>query len=212
VRSSWSAVLPFLAAITFCVALLRIPWPSPLQKLFTALKAPFRTFITLHEAEAVDLQSAGEMAADSEIRVPQATPFGRSLVFTFAGVLQSLAWIASGVFYFVATHQAEAWHFAQFLLIAVSWLYTAVRPIASPFATAPYDLFVIYLLHLAGGVLLLGGRLFDYAVGESPLPSTPTLVGLSANLATVLVLLYFTVKMPMDFPSARVKKEDIVRS
>ncbi|KAJ7850608.1 hypothetical protein B0H14DRAFT_2581828 [Mycena olivaceomarginata] len=178
VRSSWSAILPFLVMITFCVASLRIPWPSPLQKLFTALKAPFRTFITLHEAEAVDLQSAGEMAADSEIRVPQATPFGRSLVFTFAGVLQSLAWIASGVFYFVATHQAEAWHFAQFLLIAVSWLYTAVRPIASPFATAPYDLFVIYLLHLAGGVfaarwtsLRLCGR--GNAVAFDAYPSGP---------------------------------------
>ncbi|KAJ7303772.1 hypothetical protein DFH08DRAFT_793782 [Mycena albidolilacea] len=212
VRSSWSAVLPFLVAITFCVASLRIPWPSPLQKLFTALKAPFRTFITLHEAEAVDLQSAGEMAVNSEIRVPQATPFGRSLVFTFAGVLQSLAWIASGAFYFVATNQADAWHFAQFLLIAFSWLYTAVRPVASPFATAPYDLFVIYFLHLVGGVLLLGGRLFDYTVGETPLPPTPTLVGLSANLVTILVLLYFTVIMPMDLPSTRVKKEDIGES
>jgi hypothetical protein len=61
-------------------------------------------------------------------------------------------------------------------------------------------------------VLLLGGRLFDYVIGETPLPSTPTLVGLSANLASVLVLLYFTVKMPMDLPSAGVKTEDIVRS
>ncbi|KAJ7843057.1 hypothetical protein B0H14DRAFT_2359165 [Mycena olivaceomarginata] len=208
VRSSWSAVLPFLAAITFCVASLRVPWPSPLQKLFTALKAPFRTFITLHEAEAVDLQ--WQPTRRSEYLRPP--PFGRSLVFTFAGVLQSLAWIANGVFYFVATNQADAWHFAQCLLVAFSWLYTAVRPIASPFGTAPYDLFVIYCLHLVGGVLLLGGRLFDYVIGETPLPSTPTLVGLSANLASVLVLLYFTVKMPMDLPSAGVKTEDIGES
>jgi hypothetical protein len=160
----------------------------------------------------VDLQSAGATGVDDqEIVVPEDIPFGRSLVFTFAGLLQSLAWIASGLFYFAAD-QVDAWRLTQSFLVAFSWLYTTVRPIASPFATVPYDLFVIYLLHLVGGVSVLGGRLFDYAVGETSLPSTPTLVGLSANLATVLVLLYFTAKMPMDLPSTCVKKEDIVRS
>ncbi|KAJ7850681.1 hypothetical protein B0H14DRAFT_3137612 [Mycena olivaceomarginata] len=86
------------------------------------------------------------------------------------------------------------------------------RPVASPFATAPHDLFFVYLLHLVGGVLLLGGRLFDYAIGETSLPSTPTLVGLSANLVTILVLLYFTVIMPMDLPSTRVKKRGYWRA
>lgn len=208
VRSSWSAVPPILVVIAFCISSLRIPWP-PLQRLFTAVKAPFTTFITLHEAEAVDLQSAGEMAV--EISVPKATPFGRSLVFTFAGLVQSLAWIASAVFYFAANDQVDSWRLTQSLLIALSWLYTTVRPIASPFATVPCDLFVIYLLHLFGGVLLLGGPLFSYAVGEAPLPATAILVSLCANLGIVLVLLYFTVEMPMDLPSTHVKKEDIVR-
>ncbi|KAJ7282599.1 hypothetical protein C8J57DRAFT_1295798 [Mycena rebaudengoi] len=133
-------------------------------------------------------------------------------MFIFAGLLQSLAWAAGAAVYFVTTNRVDAWSFTQPLLIALSWLYTAARPVASPTVTVPYDLFLVYLLHAVGGVLLLGGYLFEYAVGDASLPSLHILMGLSLNLAVVFTLLYVTVQMPMNFPSARVKKEDIGQS
>ncbi|KAJ7725290.1 hypothetical protein DFH07DRAFT_970902 [Mycena maculata] len=208
VRSWWSAALPFLVAFTFCVASLRVPWPCPLQRLIDAAKAPFKTFITLQEA--VDIQSTeGE---DAQTDVPAPVPLWPSRVFAFAGLLQSLAWLAAAFLQILDFLADDASGFTKYLLVSLSWLYTTVRSIASPPPTTPYDLFVLYLLHLAGGALLLGGRLFDYAVGDAPLPATLVLVGLSGNLGIVFVLLTVTLDMPMNLPSTRVKKEDIGRS
>ncbi|KAJ7662919.1 multidrug resistance-associated ABC transporter [Mycena rosella] len=203
VRSSWSALLPILAVVALSLSALPIRLPA-------AIKAPFAPYITLHEAEALDLQR--ESVGDAHIDVPEAVSRGRSFVFAFAGLLQSLAWLTSAAFYFFTAEPFEVWSFTRRLLVALSWLYVTVRPIAAPSATAPYDLFLIFILHTVGGVLLLGGHLFDYGVGEAPLPPTPILIALSANLALVLVLLCVTVQMPMNLPSTRVKKEDIGRS
>jgi hypothetical protein len=190
--------------LAFCIYSL----PSPLQRLFAAAKAPFTPYITLREA--VDLQSVGDVAeADSDAL--EVVARWRSLMFIYAGLLQTLAWAADAAVYFVTTNPVDALSLTQPLLIALSWLYTAARPVASPTVTTPYDLFLVYLLHAVGGVLLLGGYLFEYAVGDASLPSLHILVGLSLNLAVVFTLLYVTVQMPMNFPSARVKKEDIVR-
>ncbi|KAJ7619563.1 hypothetical protein FB45DRAFT_931097, partial [Roridomyces roridus] len=201
VRNSWSAILPAAVVCALCVS--SLPVPSQLQRLVNTLKAPFSPLLTLQEAEAL---TAEEPTDASQVSDVEPRP---SLAFTFIGLVQSLAWITGAIFYYVATDASDATALTQSLLIAFSWLYTTIRPIASPFATVPYDLFTIYLLHFAGGTLILGGYLFDYAVGEAPWPGTAIVVALSANIAAVLVLLYYTVNMPMNVPSMRVKKEDI---
>ncbi|KAJ7123089.1 multidrug resistance-associated ABC transporter [Mycena epipterygia] len=200
VRSSWSAVPPILLVLALCIYYLLLRLPIALQRLSTAVQPLFATFT--REAEAVAPQSEGDIEVDAQIDVPEVVPLWRSLVFTFAGLIQTLAWITSALFHFTTSHSAPV----QCILVALSWLYTAVRPVTVPFATAPYDLFAVYLLHTIGGILLFGGHIFEYVVGEVPLPSTPTLVGLGANLALVLVLLYITVQMPMNL---RVKNEDV---
>ncbi|KAJ7794752.1 hypothetical protein B0H14DRAFT_3888596 [Mycena olivaceomarginata] len=182
VRSSWSAVLPFVVVFTFCVPSLRIPWPSPLRRLFTALKASFTPFITLHEAELVDLQSAGATGVDDQEIVGffRALPGSRAASFTSLPIK-----LMRGV-----SPNLSSSHFPGY-----TPLYDQSRRL---FATVPYDLFVIYLLHLVGGVLVLGGRLFDYAVGETSLPSTPYPSGPQ--------------RCQWIFPPHAVKKEDIGKS
>ncbi|KAJ7863242.1 hypothetical protein B0H13DRAFT_2237132 [Mycena leptocephala] len=197
VRSSWSTVLPALVVLALCI----FPF---------LLGTPFKTYITLHEAEGADFQSSG--GEDEPIEVPRGVALWRARLFTVAGLLQTLIWIAIAVFYSLMADTVDAWSFAQCLLLAFSWLYTAVRPIVSPPVTAPYDLFLVYTLHVMGGVLLLGGQLFDYAVAAAPLPSAPILLGLFVNLVAILALLYVTVQMPMNLPSSRIKKEDIGQS
>ncbi|KAJ6615389.1 multidrug resistance-associated ABC transporter [Mycena sp. CBHHK59/15] len=215
IRRSWSAVVPFVIVLALCISSLHIPLPSLVRRFSALVKAPFTEYMTLHDAEAVDVQSAtaGEMAADvKDVDVLETVPLWRTLVFSFAGIVQSLAWVAGAAFYLSTTSPVDGWEVARRFFMALSWLYTSVRPIAFPSATSPYDLFFLYLLHSVGGVLLLGGHIFDYGVGEKPLPSTLTLVGLSLNLGVLFVLLYIIVQMPMNLPSTRVKKEDIGQS
>ncbi|KAJ7045901.1 hypothetical protein C8F04DRAFT_452844 [Mycena alexandri] len=204
VRSSWNAGLPILVVITICICSLPVRWPAPLTKL----GAPFTAFLTLEAA--ANLQEISTETAQDE--TPDVVPRWRALLFTFVGLLQTIGWIASAVFYFVTAETIDAWTLIQPLLTALSWLYTAVRPIASPPTTAPYDLFLLYVLQFTGGLFLFGGYLFDYAVAVSPLPSVPILVALTANLLVVLVLLCVTVQMPMNLPSAHIKKADIGQS
>ncbi|KAJ6542743.1 multidrug resistance-associated ABC transporter [Mycena capillaripes] len=213
VRRSWSALLPTIAVLTICICSLPVQLPVPIQRLAT----PLKPYITLDEAlaESTDIQSAEAIRIEDvnpQIEVPESGVLWSSRVFIFAGLLQTLGWIAVAVFDFLATDGVNGRTFAQYLLLAFSWLYTTVRPIVSAPVTAPYDLCLVYFLHFVGGLLLLGGHLFNYAVADTPLPSTATLIGLSTSLATVFTLLYVTVQMPMALPSPHVKKKEIGQS
>ncbi|KAJ7187807.1 hypothetical protein C8R46DRAFT_876839 [Mycena filopes] len=204
VRSSWSALAPILVVITICISALPVRLPAPLKKLGT----PFTTFLTLEAASSLQEISA----EDAPVEIPHVIPRWRPLVFTFAGLAQTIGWIASAVFYFLTTQTVDAWTLIQPLLTALAWLYTAVRPVVSPPATAPYDLFLLYVLQLTGGLFILAGHIFDYAVAVSPLPPTAVVVALSTNLLVVLALLCVTVRMPMNLPTAQIKQADIGQS
>ena len=60
------------------------------------------------------------------------------------------------------------------------------------------------------GSLRIGGILFDHNVFGSPRPSTITLVTLSTNLLTLLVLLIVVLNTPLALPSNKINKKDIV--
>ncbi|KAJ7147242.1 hypothetical protein C8R46DRAFT_1129771 [Mycena filopes] len=203
VRSSWNALLPVLVILPICVSYLPVRLPTALGRL----KAVFTTYLTLEEAEAlIGGPSAGEAKVDTSVRL------WHTFLFTFAGALQALAWTACAAFYSVTAQPVDAWTLSQFLLVALSWLYTAVRTVADVPVTAPYDLFSVYTLQFAGGVLILGGHLFDSAVGARTLPPSPVLFALWINLVIIFVLLYTTLEMPIHIPSGRVRKEDIGHS
>ncbi|KAJ7035492.1 hypothetical protein C8F04DRAFT_1221175 [Mycena alexandri] len=206
VRSSWSAVLPLLVVLPLSISYLPVRLPGSFKKC----KAIFTTYLTLDEAEALNLPPQELSRAFEEPRIE--APRCRTLLFTFAGLLQTIGWIASAVLYFLAANPVDAWTLTQPVLVAFSWLYTAVRTAASPPVTAPYDLFSVYVLQFAGGILTLGGHLFDSAVGVETLPPTPVLMALWVNLIIVFVLLYIAVQMPINLPSQRVNKEDVGHS
>ncbi|KAF5378205.1 hypothetical protein D9615_007536 [Tricholomella constricta] len=67
VRSSWSVLLP--ALLVFALCLFSLPLPTQLQHLFAILARPFRTYLTLDEAETLDAdvteKNKGD-AADSD--------------------------------------------------------------------------------------------------------------------------------------------------
>ncbi|KAF9471234.1 hypothetical protein BDN70DRAFT_888357 [Pholiota conissans] len=215
IRASWSAFLP--AALVFALCFCSVPIPRPVQHLIGILRAPFKSFLTLHEAEAVDVTAElGEATLEDEdttdlVKAPKVIPVWRTVVFAFVGMLQAFYWVADGA-YRLYNDRLNVWSGVFSFLVAISWTYTIVRPIARPTATPPYDMFAIYLVMFFAAILQLGGVWFDHNILAIPYPSAFTIAGLIANLLTVFALLTVVLSMPLAIPSNRVDKAEIGRS
>jgi ABC-type spermidine/putrescine transport system permease subunit I len=206
---SWSALAPALVVLVLLVA--AMPFKSPLPLWFRRpqrfVSKSFTTYLSLHEAEALDSAPADSADPPSPVRPATVVPLWRSLLIAFAGLVETLAWVSTAAFDIVLSDARET---LLGLAIAFSWAYTVARTVAKPPATAPYDLIVIYFLHLLGSTLHLGGFIFEHIVSGAPLPSIVSLFSQSVNLAIIGTLLFVTMGMPIGLPSARVQKEDIV--
>ncbi|KII83760.1 hypothetical protein PLICRDRAFT_119100 [Plicaturopsis crispa FD-325 SS-3] len=202
VRAVWAAVVPAVLVSLFCLASVPIPLPQAVRTAIDALKAPFRSFLTLQEAEALDADTI-----DAKPGPPvETTPLWRAVVLSGIALFEVLVWVAIGCFSF-STNE-NVWSGVLDILIAISWLYAAARPIVRPVPTPPYDLLVLYLVHVVGGALILGGALFDHQLGV-PMPSTARVVGMTLNLLAVLAVLGVVLAMPLAIPSAKVAPEAI---
>jgi hypothetical protein len=118
--------------------------------------------------------------------------------------------ILLGCGWIVHPDREHLWIGAFSFFVATSWLYTAICSITRPTPTPPFDMFALYLILLAGGILQLGGVLVDHSVLSTPLPSALAMIALIANLLSVLALLAVTVRMPLAVPSNNVDSKDIV--
>ena len=203
VREIWGSFLP--AGLILVLCFLSIPIPHALD----VLCSPFKTYITLHEAEALDGNIDKISTQDDMGDSVETVPHWRTVVFVFVGIVQCLSWIAHGSY---RLHNDPRDIFGGVLpfLVAIAWLYTIIRPISHPITTSPFDLFSIYLVLFCVGSLRIGGILFDHNVFGSPWPSPITLVALSANLLALLVLLIVVLNTPLALPSNRINKKDVV--
>ena len=203
VREIWGSFLP--AGLVLVLCFLSIPIPHALDNLCS----PFKTYLTLHEAEALD-GNIDEISNQDELgNSAETVPLWRTVVFVFVGLIQCLSWIAHGSY---RLHNDPRDVFGGILpfLVAIAWLYTIIRPISHSITTSPFDLFSIYLVLFCVGSLRIGGILFDHNIFGLPWPSTITLVALSANLLALLVLLIVVLNIPLALPSNRINKNDIV--
>ncbi|KAH7922269.1 P-loop containing nucleoside triphosphate hydrolase protein [Leucogyrophana mollusca] len=205
IRSSWGALLPAAFVLALCILAIPIPVPSFAKKVTNLVRARWQTYLTLHEAEALD---ADDATTASEVGQQGSVPLWRTLVFAFVGLFQTLVWLAVGA-YSLATDRPHIWLGVSPILIALTWLYATCKPVFRAKATIHYDLFGLFVVHLVTGVLLLGGALYEHKIFGVPLPPHLTFAGLIVNLVAVLVVLTTVVGMPFALPSDRVKKEDI---
>ncbi|KAH7911841.1 hypothetical protein BJ138DRAFT_1125686, partial [Hygrophoropsis aurantiaca] len=205
VRSSWSAFLPAAFVFALSIFAIRFPVPNFARKVTNAIRLRFTTYLTLHEAEALDAD-APTTATESD---PQGNvPLWRTLVFSFIGLFETLVWLAVGA-YSLATDKTHIWFGVFPILIASTWLYATCKPVFWAKATVHYDLFTLYAIHLVSGVLLVGGALYEHKIFGVPLPPQLTLSALIVNLVAILVVLITVVEMPFALPSSRVKKEEV---
>ncbi|KAJ6593236.1 multidrug resistance-associated ABC transporter [Mycena capillaripes] len=182
------------------------PLPKSVRNVVDAVKSPFKPYLSLHEAEGLKLQDEQNIA-EAELEVQNIVPLWRTVVFVFIGMLQCLVRMGDGSLLLITGH--PPWQAIQQFLVALTWLYTAARPIFRPTATPPFDMLAIYTAHIAGGVLQLGGYLFQHNTSGESLPGALALVGLSVNLAALVVLVAVIMRMPLALPSHLVQKEDI---
>ena len=204
IRASWSAFLP--TAVVFGLCFVALPIPKPARRAFSILGSPFKPFVTLQEAEALDVKALGVEEEEEVPELPTFVPLWRTVLFVFVGIVECFCWTAAGAYGLYNHNDNPIFPF----LVALSWLYTAIRPIARPAATPPYGLFAIYLVLFITSILQIGGFLFDHGVSGLPYPSTLSLVAHDFNLLAILLLLILTVNMPLAVPSSRVNKKEIV--
>jgi hypothetical protein len=211
VRTFWGSILPTVFVFVFC--LFRLPVPKFAHKFLRIIKTPFKPFLTILEAEALDANSnfVGGIDDLAMQMLKTRTHFSLScpIVFSLVGLVETLSWLSYGSFLLISV-PTNAWDPYQPFFVAVSWLYTVIRPIVRPPATPPFDLFSIYCLHFIAGTVQLGGTIFDNQVFGTPFPSTFGIITLVMNLAIVLALLAILVAMPLAMPSNRVRQEEIV--
>ncbi|KZP20510.1 hypothetical protein FIBSPDRAFT_932199 [Athelia psychrophila] len=125
-------------------------------------------------------------------------------------MLQTMLWLVVGSYTLIAVPGGTGIASGIFAILrAATWFYGAMRPIVKAQATAPYDLFILYLIQLVMSCLLLGGVAYEHDVYNRPLPSPSSMASLVFNLAATLVLLGVVLSMPLALPSNRVKKSDI---
>lgn len=202
-REFWAALVP--TAFVLVVCLTATPLPTTVRHIVRAVKRPFQAFLTLTEAEAMNTDIPQE---ELEELTPSG-PLWRTVVLSLIALAETLAWLVVGSYRF-ATRPEDLWDGLRPFLITISWLYAACRPVASPSATPPYDLFTLFILRTAFDSLTLGGELYNRTVYDKPLPSSWILVAQVLNLAVLCTLLLVVLSMPLAIPSPAVKHEDVV--
>ncbi|KAL0058578.1 hypothetical protein AAF712_014741 [Marasmius tenuissimus] len=217
VRDSWATVVPLVFVFLLALFSIPIPKPAPVKKLIRILKSPFRSYLTLHEAEALDTApAAGDEVAEDEnrprVEVEQVVSLWRTVVLVFVGLLEVMMWTITGSYKLVVDDSSTVWTSVRPLLVACVWIYAVMRPVIRPSVTAPLDLFVVYVLQLVSAVIQFGGALYGHAVLDMPAPSVTSIVGNAFNLAAIVVVLAVVFSMPLALPSKRVDKSEIGRS
>ncbi|KAJ6590007.1 hypothetical protein DFH09DRAFT_1359037 [Mycena vulgaris] len=205
VRGSWATLAPSVLVLAIGLSFVRPPLPKPVRRLVDAVKSPFAQYLSLRDAEG--LLADEKSIPGAELEVDNGGSLWRTVVFVFIGLLECMAWLGYGAFLLITGY--PRWEAIQRFLIASTWLYTAARPVLRPTATPPFDMFAIYMVHICGGILQLGGYLFQHNAYGAPLPGTLVLVGLSVNLGTLVGLVTVIMGIPLALPSPLVKKEDI---
>ncbi|KAF9555967.1 multidrug resistance-associated ABC transporter [Agrocybe pediades] len=196
VRNAWSAFLPTIIVLSLCIWSLPLPWPAPARRLFAYASIPFKSFLTLEEAEALSSDCRSEDVLDDTVQTVAPGPTWSTFLFAFSGMAEALCWVAYGS-YSVYADRHSLWKGIACFLKASCWLFTAIRPIAQPFSSAPMDLFSIYVAFFVGSILQLGGVLYNYFALQQPLPALASILGQMADLLVVIALLVTVLNLPL---------------
>ncbi|KAI0639291.1 multidrug resistance-associated ABC transporter [Trametes polyzona] len=198
VRGFWAAVVPFAF-----VGLVLLSLTPPARFLIRIAKRPFTNFLPLREAEA--LISGDDTLADEDENV---VPLWRTLVLSTVSLVESLLWVGVGCYSLIVNPEV-VWGGIRDFLVATTWFYAALRPILKPTAVVPYDLLILFGLHLVLGIVTLVGHVYDNYVYALPFPNPVLLTAEVINVVAVAGVFTVVMNMPLAIPSKQIKKEEI---
>ncbi|KAH9081540.1 hypothetical protein EDB83DRAFT_2214476 [Lactarius deliciosus] len=215
-RTFLGAFIP--AAFVFVLCVSSIPIPTWLSNLIRPVKSLFVPFLTLEEAEALDVADAAESKAvlgeveqgEPEAVIEQVEPghFWKPLFSSWIALIETLAWLGVASFNIIQD-QRDPIYVASSFVFALTWLFATLRPILRPKPTPSFDLLVLYLIYFIAEVVSLGAFAYNKHAYGTPFPDTLTLAAHTLNLGALLILIAIVFSMPLAIPSRRVDKEKI---
>ncbi|KAH9035079.1 hypothetical protein EDB84DRAFT_1561273 [Lactarius hengduanensis] len=215
-RTFLGAFIP--AAFVFVLCVSSIPIPTWLSNLIRPVKSLFVPFLTLEEAEALDVADAAESKAvlgeveqgEPEAVIAQVEPghFWKPLFSSWIALIETLAWLGVASFN-VIQDQRDPIYVASSFVFVLTWLFATLRPILRPKPTPSFDLLVLYLIYFITEVVSLGAFVYNKHAYGTPFPDTLTLAAHALNLGALLILIAIVFSMPLAIPSRRVDKEKI---
>ena len=216
-RSFWGALIP--AAFVFLLAIVAIPLPTWLSNLIRPIKGQLVPFLTLQEAEALDvaaiaeskaaLGEAGQGEPETLAEQVESGRFRKSLLLSWFALIETLVWLGVASFTIIQDERDPVYVSSPFIL-AFTWLFATVRPIVRPKLTPPYDLFTLYLINTVFELVSLGAFAYSYHAHGTPLPPSLTLAAHILNLCVLFILVIIVLSMPLAIPSHRIEKAKIV--
>ena len=217
-RSFWGAFIPAAFVFVLCVAA-AIPIPTKLSNILCPIKALFDPFLTLQEAEALDVADAAESKAvlgevvqgEPEAVIEQVEPrqLWKPLLLSWIALVETLAWLGVASFNAIQD-QRDPVDVVSSFAFALIWLFATLRPILRPKPTPSFDLLVLYLICFIVEVVSLGTFIYNKNAYGTPFPDTLTLAAHILNLVALFVLITLVFSMPLAIPSRRVDKDKIV--
>ena len=173
--------------------------------MFKAISNLLTDFLPLEEAVAIE----------NNIRVAELVlppvPLWRTLSLAIPAFLETVAWLAlsiSSLMAFNINESYPAYYIWAPLLVAMSWLYASLKPIMRPSSTPPYDLFILYLIHVFTAFLSVGATIYDKYIYEES-ASYAYVLGITIHFVVLGGLLAIVFSMPLGVPTTQVDKKEI---
>ena len=202
VQTIWSAGLPALLVTAFC--LLSIPISPTISRVWDRVKAPLRDPISLEEAETLTLPETPPYLAP-EVPIERVSPTRRTTLIIWLAFFEVFLWATRGIYESVRTG-GQIRDAICFLVIGTTWFYAALKPARYPKETAYVDLFILYTIHLAFGIITLGGALYHFHAYATSV-HTIQWIGMLANVFTVAIGLWRISRMPLKIPPDAIKND-----
>jgi hypothetical protein len=207
IRTTWAALVPAASVAVSILAL--VPKPAFVTRAFDVLANSFKTFVSLADAEAICVEEEVDDEHLSKVRQNQTNPpFWCSAFLALITLVETFIWLAYGSFQLVGHSERRKWTATVPFVQGATWAYASVRIALAPRPTPHYDLFVLFLAHLSGAILVFVGLLFDTHLDGHHLHPL-NIAAYSAHLAGICVLLCVQLGTPIAVPSPYVRPEDI---
>ena len=175
-----------------------ITCPKLLRKPWEVLKWPFQPFLSTNEA--LTMLSRCDMRPSDETGSPVATgTIGRSDVFlSLLGLVMANAWAAAGAYQLRFNPDEPIIVLCYPFIMAATWIYCFIRPLARPVQISPLDLLILSAVHLTISVLHVGIVISNKAVFNVPISWIPMLATQVCQLGIALTAVSFVLLYPSD--------------